>query len=360
MRFPSIRVFALVSGLAVAGCGAVDPKHCIGTNCATGGNGGTGGGGTGGSGGGGTGGSGGGGSDNNCGVQNFMLTKGGTPDLLLVQDRSGSMREDANGMDPPAAGQPSKWTAVTTAIEQVVGQVSTVDWGLMFFGPDGGPLGGGCMVSSTPQVACGANTSSAITSAIMATMPSTSTPTAEAIQAATQYFQGNTDGNAHYILLATDGLPSCDGLNDVQNAENAVTAAAKAGIKTIVVGIGNDPTADMTLSTMANSGGMPDSTPGNKPYYQVNTTADLVAALNKIAGQIVSCSYALQMAPANPNYVEIDDNNGMKIPRDTTHMNGWDYGPGNLSINFYGPACDNLQKGVTTGISAIFGCPPVG
>jgi len=96
MRSLSIRVFALLGGLAVAGCGAVDPKHCMGTNCATGGTGGTGGGGTGGSGGGGTGGTGGGGgSDNNCGVQNFMLTKGGTPDLLIVQDRSGSMADPA-------------------------------------------------------------------------------------------------------------------------------------------------------------------------------------------------------------------------------------------------------------------------
>ena len=144
------------------------------------------------------------------------------------------------------------------------------------------------------------NTTSAITSAIMATSPTTSTPTAEAIQAATQYFQANTDGNNHFILLSTDGLPSCSGANDVQNAENAVTAAAMAGIKTIVVGIGNDPMGDTALTTMANNGGMPDTTPGNKPYYQVNTTTDLVNALNKITGQIVSCSYALQMAPANP------------------------------------------------------------
>jgi hypothetical protein len=325
----------------------------MGTNCATGGTGGTGGGGTGGAGGGGTGGGGGGGSDNNCGVQNFMLTKGGTPDLLIVQDRSGSMGMDASGGN----GTPSKWTAVTTAIEQVVGQVSTVEWGLMFFGPDG--FGSGCTVSSTPQVPCGMNTSAAITSAIMATSPTTSTPTAEAMQAATQYFQANTDGNTHYILLATDGMPSCSGANDVQNAENAVTAAAMAGIKTVVVGIGNDPQGDAALTVMANNGGMPDTT-GSTPYYQVNTTTDLVNALNTITGQLVSCTYPLQMAPANPNYVEIDDNNGVKIPRDPTHMNGWDYGAGDLSITFYGPACDNLQKGVTTSISAIFGCPPVG
>ena len=111
---------------------------------------------------------------------------------------------------------------------------------------------------------------------------------------------------------------------------------------------------------MANAGGMPNTTPGEKPYYQVNNTTDLVNALNKITGQLVSCTYPLSDGAGQPDYVEIDDNNGMKIPRDPTHMNGWDYGAGDLSIIFYGAACDNLQKGVTTGIAAVFGCPPSG
>jgi hypothetical protein len=352
MRFPSIRVIALLGGLAVAGCGASDINHGGG-----GGTGGTGGGGTGGAGGGGTGGTGGsgggGGITNDCGVMNFMLTKGGTPDLLIVQDRSGSMA------DPATTGSTgSKWSQITPAIEQVVGSVTSVNWGLLFFGPDG--FGGGsCTVSSTPQVACGMNTATAITSAINATSPTTSTPTAEAINAAVQYFSTNTDGNTHYILLSTDGLPACDSNDDSAAAEAAVTAAVTAGIKTVVVGIGDDPTGDATLTAMANGGGMPNMTAGQKAYYQVNTTSDLVTALGNIAGQLVSCSYPLSMAPPNPDYVEIDDNAGMKIPHDTTHMDGWDYGPNDLSIIFYGAACDNLQKGVTTGISAVFGCPPV-
>src|SRR6185312_984154 len=150
MRFPGIRVIALLGGLAVAGCGASNINHGGGT----GGNGGTGG----------SGGSG----DNNCGEMNFNLMKGGTPDLLIVQDRSGSMADPAM-----SGGTGSKWASVTAAIEQVVGQVNTVDWGLMFFGPDGFAS---CTVSSTPQVACGTNTSMAINTAINGTMPSTSTP----------------------------------------------------------------------------------------------------------------------------------------------------------------------------------------
>jgi hypothetical protein len=94
-------------------------------------------------------------------------------------------------------------------------------------------------------------------------------------------------------------------------------------------------------------------------YYQVNNQADLVKVLQTAAGAIVSCDYALQMPPANPNLVTIQDNNGNTIPHDKSHMNGWDFGPGNMSIQFYGAACTNLQKGVTTGISAVYGCPPI-
>jgi hypothetical protein len=91
----------------------------------------------------------------------------------------------------------------------------------------------------------------------------------------------------------------------------------------------------------------------------VNNQADLVKALNTITGAIISCDYALQTPPANPNLVMIQDNKGNTIPRDPTHMNGWDFGPGNMSIQFYGTACMNLQKGIVTGISAVYGCPPI-
>ena len=184
MRFPSIRVIALLGGLAVAGCGASNINH------GGGGTGGTGGGGTGGTGGGGSGGTGGGGgSDPNCGVMNFMLTKGGTPDLLLVQDRSGSMAWAIDGSMNPPAGQ-SRWEQVTAAIKQVVMQVSSVNWGLLFFSPEtGGGLG--CSVPSTPDVACGMSTATQITTKINGTMPGGGTPTAEAIDAAVQYFNGD-------------------------------------------------------------------------------------------------------------------------------------------------------------------------
>ena len=156
--------------------------------------------------------------------------------------------------------------------------------------------------------------------------------------------------------LATDGQPNaCSGSSDDSvNAEQAVTDAAKAGINTFVLGIGTAKTAQDTLNAMAMNGGEA-MTGGATSYYPVKNTSDLTTHLGTIATGLISCTYPLQMAPANPDLVEIDGN-GMKIPRDKTHMNGWDFGPNDLSIIFYGKACDDLQHGVTTKVEAVYGC----
>jgi hypothetical protein len=323
----------------------------------TGGSGGSGGGGGNGSGDGGTGG-------DNCGVQNFMLVKGGTPDLLIVQDKSGSMNDDANDMPLMTQKAPnSKWMQIVGAIEQVVGTIGTIHWGLMMFSNDGQ-----CGAPTMPDVAPAAGTGAAIKMALDAASPGGATPTTAAINNAVAWYQSSKgpDGNGtpQYMLLATDGEPNCagglgfGGGSDATNAEAAVTAAATAGINTFVVGIGGNTGADQTLSTMAMNGKEQNTAAGQKPYYSVSTTADLVNVLNTIAGQIVSCSYKLQMPPNDPGLVTIQGN-GNTIPHDTTHMNGWDFGPGNNSINFYGAACMQLQQGVITSVSAIYGCPPV-
>jgi hypothetical protein len=200
----------IVSLSAVLGCNSPAPiNHGSGGSSGTGGGVGAGSGGSGGSGGvgGGSGGSGGGGGGssgnpdggNNCGVQNFKLTKSATPDLLIIQDRSGSMAMDAMG----GMTTPSKWTSVTMGIEQVVGQVASVDWGLMMFASDDT-----CAAPTMPDVAPAANTAQAITTALGGTMPSSATPTTDTINNAVAYYKTLNDNHAHYLLLATDGLRS--------------------------------------------------------------------------------------------------------------------------------------------------------
>ena len=89
-------------------------------------------------------------------------------------------------------------------------------------------------------------------------------------------------------------------------------------------------------------------------------TADLVAVLTMIGGQITSCTFALAEVPPVPDNVGVYSDPGqMKIARDTTHANGWDYGAGMRSIELFGAACDNVKSKATTQIQAIYGCPGV-
>jgi hypothetical protein len=225
----------------------------------------------------------------------------------------------------------------------------SVNWGLSMYANDGF-----CGVETVPSVPPAPGTGAQIKSTLDAVlMPDSNTPTAAAIHSMVAYYQTLTDGNPHYLLLATDGDPNCGG-----DAVQEITDAATAGIHTFVVGIaGLSGASDQMLTNMANAGKEPNT--GTHPYYEATTTQDLVTVLGKVAGQLVSCTFALQKAPDHPDEVEIQGN-GMTIPRDKTHMNGWDFGPGNLSIIFYGSSCNALQMGTITMVKAIFGCPPVG
>jgi von Willebrand factor type A domain len=320
------------------------------------------------------------GGDPNCGVgvQEFMLQKGLPPDLLIVLDRSGSMDTD------PGNGMGTKWAQVTTAINQVVSALQgQIRWGLEVF-----PHDNDCGVSTSVDVPIAANNASAISGAISVLSPNGSTPTTAAIQAGTSYLQSVSGSNPKYILLATDGEPNCSagtatgtcmcpaptvemngqccltgmcipcpsstpGGPDDAAAEKAVSDAATAGVHTFVVGIAADSTADAVLDVMAANGG--EARPATPRYFPVTSTADLVNAINAIAGQIVSCNFALQMAPARPDQVSVEVN-GNPVPHDASHSSGWDYGPGNLSIQFYGSSCTMLQAGNVTDVKAIFGC----
>ena len=111
------------------------------------------------------------------------------------------------------------------------------------------------------------------------------TPTRSGTAGATTYLQTVTTPNPKFILLATDGLPTCGtggAMDDAVAAEAAVAAANTAGFKTFVVGIATGGSADTTLSNLANAGGLPRQ--GTPSYYSVTTAADLAAAIRTLIG----------------------------------------------------------------------------
>ena len=294
----------------------------------------------------------------NCGITRHT-TERLPPDVLIVLDRSLSMNDqvmpvtDLGGLlNCLIVGPcPSKWKDMTGAINMsVAASATTVNWGLKFFPDDGA-----CGVSDMVAVPVAPNNTAAINMAITGTMPGGATPTTAGLQSAATYLHGLTDPNPKYVVLATDGQPNCgggtQGTTDDQAAVDAVAGLAGAGIPVFVIGVATQgSTADTTLSNMANAGGKPRA--ATPPYYPVAVGADLVAALQAIGSQVVSCTFTIPLPP-DPSNIAVDAD-GMRVPKDPT--DGWSYGAGMTSIVLNGSWCTSLQNGTIKNVEAIFAC----
>jgi hypothetical protein len=286
------------------------------------------------------------------------------PDILILLDRSGSMEWDAPGTCRSQCGANSRWRQVTDALNQVVPMTDTiVNWGLKFFGS-----GNSCAVNDTPEVPIGPGNGAMIMTRIGMTMTGSATPTRLGVNAGAAYMATLTDTNPKYLLLATDGEPTCNpdltpptnmnmNMSDAAGAQQAVTNAFGMGFKTFVVGVG-DTGGAATLDQMAINGGMPQ-TGGATSFYQVTDTASLVAALNTILGRVGSCQFNIGMAPNSSTSNDKIDvfGDGVPISRDPSHVDGWDYSNAeHTAIEVYGPRCDAIKAGSTMNVTVTFRC----
>jgi hypothetical protein len=295
-----------------------------------------------------------------CGQTNVSVMPE-PPDILIVQDKSLSMNQDASGANCNTPGC-SKWSQVSAAIDSVVMTTQTsVNWGLVFFGSNNM-----CGVNTTPNVPITPNTSyTPISQAYATNMPSSYTPTEAALNAAVAYMQTVTDPNPKFLLLATDGLPNC-GPNarnvtddDSPGTVTAVTNAKAAGFPTFVVGIGNTM-GTSTLNMLAMAGGEPQvgSADGNS-FYEVNSTADLEAALTKIVGMVASCTIPLTGVNGTLDKVAVSaqDSSGNTVQITQDPANGWSYTDTTMTtIILNGTACTDLQNGSYSNFQFIYTC----
>jgi len=312
--------------------------------------------------------SGGGGNANNCGDVTTDSAKL-PPDILLVQDKSGSMaNNDSDSSCNNMPGCTSKWSELTTVLNTVTTSTdSGVNWGLKFFASPGN--GGQCNVNPGADVPIAAMNSGAVNAAIAAQGPSSATPTRKAINAAVAYLQTLTDPNPKYILLATDGLPNCPDncsggacTNTPNTMENtlvtqAITTANMAGFKTFVVGIGNVQAAVSALNDFANAGGVPQ-TGGATAYYAATDATALQNAFNTIVGVAGSCTFTVPTPPPTSSRTAIAVTaDGTTINKDTSNTNGWNYTDANMtSIQIYGSTCDAIKAGTVTKVTIVFHC----
>src|SRR5579871_488638 len=305
-----------------------------------------------------------------CGQSNVAIMAI-PPDILIVQDKSGSMdNNDSDSSCKGGCGSMSKWSQVTAALNTVVSSTqSSINWGLKFFSDNGA-----CGATAAPVVGVGTMTAGAISTAIGKTSPGGNTPTRDAVTSGASYLSTLTDTNPKYLLLATDGLPNCpvgcasmtsnvsssctmtDNPSEDTAAENAIAAALQMGFKTYVIGIGNVTTAQNTLNAMAMAGGAPQTGAATSYYAATDPTA-LENALNAIVGAVASCNISLAGAPSGFTNVAVSaDTTGgtVEIPPDAT--NGWSYGPNNQSIVLNGTSCSSLKSGAYSNLQFYYAC----
>jgi hypothetical protein len=182
---------------------------------------------------------------------------------------------------------------------------------------------------------------------------------------ATAYLLSLKDGNPKYILLATDGAPTCSGGPGAlmsssgqarTDAVAAVAAAAAASIHTFVVGVATTQSGDATtLNNLAVAGLEPRMDPSTK-FFLASSQADLVTTLKTITGQISSCAFSLSPTPPVPDNIAVKVN-GVKAPQDPAHLDGWDYTAADHSaLSLFGSWCDTVKMS-SHRVQIVYGWP---
>jgi hypothetical protein len=84
-----------------------------------------------------------------------------------------------------------------------------------------------------------------------------------------------------------------------------------------------------------------------------------VTALNTILGKVASCKFDIGTAPnshTSNDYIDVFGD-GMPIPRDINHADGWDYtNTAHTAIEVYGPRCDAVTAGTIMTVTVTFRC----
>lgn len=263
--------------------------------------------------------------------------------VLIVLDRSGSMNQDIGGG--------TKWTVALEAIETFLGDFGNqARFGLMLYpGFDLSCDEGMNCATGTVFVDPGPMTAEAINESLDdAQTCSFGTPTAESLESLLDYSGLEDPTRDNYVLLITDGQSTCEDPIPIV----AALRDRDPEVRTYVLGFGDGVDPD-ELEAMAEAGGT--ALPGDPAYYQADDAASLDQALQSIGGNFLSCSYSLDQPLDDPDqlYVLFD---GIQVPRDPGHENGWDYDPVTNTVTFYGAACNALQSGDVTDLQLVYGC----
>jgi hypothetical protein len=217
------------------------------------------------------------------------------PNLMLVVDKTGSMDQDPNGGNT----HPTKWELARNAVIKIVNMFGDqVPFGIEVFSSDGFD-NATCYADTMISIEPAHDTAAQIVALVNATSPEGGTNTGDAIKRAAVDPALMDMTRQNFIVLITDGDPNCND-GEPQYSVDQVTAAAKNGIHTFVVGFdGSGGVMPANLNNMAKAGLEPimGCTGGqNSPcYYSASNAQKFDDAINSIINQVVGGEFGTMM-----------------------------------------------------------------
>ena len=312
-----------------------------------------------------TGGSGGGGlpdadPDATCGATGITI-EALPPDLVVVFDRSCSMRRFYNSNEPVFGYGPTdpatRWAVASKALDTIMSQYDNrIRFGLMVFPRPYQGCGDSPNVNVLPQISNRVTMLDTLAQlhpfdVCQTDQQPKETPTGEALQAVLGAGIFEPATRDAYVLLMTDGMATCGATPD--SLGQLVTSIRNAGAKTAVVGFGDfdQAVALEMLNTMGQAGGVKTSAPW---YWFAEDPGALDAAIGEVVKNAVSCTFQLNDTPPDPDkiYAYFD---GTAVDADPG--NGWTYDAATDTVTFHGTSCESLQSGSVKNVSVVFGCP---
>lgn len=299
--------------------------------------------------------------DASCGAQGLAI-EAIPPDMLVVFDRSCSMRRFYNSSEPVFGTGPAdpntRWAMAHGALEAVMATYENlIRFGLMVFPRPYFGCGDNPEVNVMPDIVNKAAVLASLDQnhpfdVCLTDAQPKETPTGAALTSVLNASIFKPTERDAYVLLMTDGMASCG--ETATSLGQLVQGIAAKGAKTGVVGFGDVDAAQSVqmLDAMGQAGGLKA---GGPPWYWLaQNPAELQAAIGAIVSKVISCKFKLQDVPPDPGKV-FAYFDGQPVPADPA--NGWTYDAATNTVTFHGTACKSLQEGKVKNVSLVFGCP---
>lgn len=262
-------------------------------------------------------------------------------EVVFVIDRSGSMLANFEGL-PPAGTELSRWETLQASMVTALSVFDDrVGVGAKFFpSRSARPTEDSCAVFPGLDVGIGPGHSPGVIAQFDRWRPAGGTPLGPATREALDALLARADDNtAQFIVVATDGQPTCTDDAVRQAFEVVRQAHEDHGIDSYVVGIASTDPEVAILDSLAVQGGRARPATEERRFYDARDPALLEGLLSEITRDLTRCVFNVPFPPGPEDSIDVLVS-GVSIPRDEARTDGWDWtSDRRAQLSLFGDAC---------------------